>query len=62
MCIKHLDDKNELYRILFYDCPPLSKKAHNPVSGKAVDFSKTSTHAFRTQLHTELPPMPVMEN
>ena len=54
MCIKHLEERNDLYRILFYDCPPLSKKAHNPVSGKAVDFSKTSTYTFRTQLHKEL--------
>ena len=54
MCIKHLDDKNDLYRILFYDCPPLSKKAHNPVTGKSIDFSKTDTFVFRTQLHREL--------
>jgi hypothetical protein len=32
MCIGHLDNRKEdLYRILFYDCPPRSKKAHNPV-------------------------------
>lgn len=54
MCIEHLDHKNELYRILFYDCPPLSKKAHNPVSGKSVDFAKTETFVFRTRLHKEL--------
>ncbi len=54
MCIKHLDDKNDLYRILFYDCPPLSKKAHNPVTGESIDFSKTDTFVFRTQLHREL--------
>ena len=54
MCIEHLDDKFDLYRIFFYDCPPLSKKAHNPVTGKPVDFSKTSTYRFRTDLHKEL--------
>ena len=54
MCISHLDDKFDLYRIFFYDCPPLSKKAHNPVSKKAVDFSTTDTYYFRTQLHKEL--------
>lgn len=54
MCIGHLDDKNDLYRILFYDCPPLTKKAHNPVSGAAIDFSKTSDFLFRNQLHMEL--------
>jgi len=54
MCIEHLDDKHDLYRILFYDCPPLGKKAHNPISGKAVDFSKTPDFAFRNELHREL--------
>ena len=54
MSIEHLDDRNDLYRILFYDCPPLSKKAHNPVTGKAIDFTKTPTYRFRTQLHKEL--------
>lgn len=54
MCIDHLDDKNDLYRILFYDCPPIAKKAHNPVSGAAIDFSKTPDFAFRNQLHREL--------
>jgi uncharacterized LabA/DUF88 family protein len=54
MCINHLEDKNELYRIFFYDCPPLAKKAHHPLTGEAIDFSKTSTFAFRTGLHKEL--------
>ncbi len=55
MCIGHLDGRNEdLYRIFFYDCPPLSKKAHNPVSGNAIDFSKTDEFNFRAGLHKEL--------
>jgi len=44
----------QLYRILVYDCAPLSKKAHNPVSGRAVDFSKVPAHQFRKALHREL--------
>lgn len=54
MCIEHLDNKSDLYRIFFYDCPPLDKKAHNPVSNAAVDFSKTHQYVFRTALHLEL--------
>ncbi len=50
--ISHRTD--ELCRILIYDCPPLKKKTHNPVSGRAIDFSRTETHQFRTQLHKEL--------
>ena len=55
MCIGHLDGRKEdLYRVFFYDCPPLSKKAHNPITGNAIDFSKTDEFHFRTGLHMEL--------
>jgi uncharacterized LabA/DUF88 family protein len=57
MCLEHLnqkDEKRDLYRIFFYDCPPLSKKAHNPVTKKAIDFSRTSVAASRSELHNEL--------
>ena len=57
-CLKHLDDKDrgrrELYRIFFYDCPPISKKAHNPVSKEAIDFPKTPEAQFRVRLHSHL--------
>ena len=57
MCREHLkqpERKRDLYRIFFYDCPPLTKKVHNPVTNKAVDFSKTTTAVWRTALHDEL--------
>ena len=54
MAIRHLDERDSLYRIFFYDCPPLAKKAHNPITGNAIDFSKTDVYAFRTQLHRRL--------
>ena len=50
MAHKHVRSKNILYRIFYYDCIPLGKKAHNPVSGKAVDFSKTDEYGFRMEL------------
>ncbi|QDT35851.1 NYN domain-containing protein [Stratiformator vulcanicus] len=43
-----------LYRIFFYDCPPLAKKVHHPISGRSLDFSKTDVFRFRTDLHREL--------
>jgi uncharacterized LabA/DUF88 family protein len=43
-----------LYRILIYDCKPLAKKAHNPVTKRAIDFAKTETYAFRTELLQQL--------
>ncbi|SHK93171.1 NYN domain-containing protein [Desulfatibacillum alkenivorans DSM 16219] len=41
-CLKHLLKDDQLYRIFYYDTNPLSKKGHNPVSKKQVDFEKTS--------------------
>jgi uncharacterized LabA/DUF88 family protein len=40
MAMAHAGDMDNLYSIFYYDCPPLSKKAHNPVTGRAVDFAK----------------------
>lgn len=57
MCLQHLeqsDGMRELYRIFFYDCPPLAKKVHHPLTGKAVDFSRTPTANWRNALHQEL--------
>ncbi len=48
------DGKRDLYRIFFYDCPPLTNKAHHPIRGKAVDFSRTPTAIWRTELHHQL--------
>lgn len=46
--------RRELYRLFFYDCPPLEKKLHNPVDGRSVDFSKTPEAVFRRELHERL--------
>lgn len=43
--------KHELYRIFFYDCPPLDKKLHNPISKKSIDFSKSKEAIFRNEFH-----------
>ncbi|GAA0584937.1 NYN domain-containing protein [Rhizomicrobium electricum] len=47
-------DRRDLYRIFVYDCPPLTKKAHTPLTKTAVDFSKTDAAKFRTAFHNEL--------
>lgn len=59
MACYHLNDRDgrkerELYRIFFYDCAPITKRAHYPISKKAIDFSKTPTAIFRLALHEEL--------
>lgn len=43
-----------LYRIFFYDCPPVDKKMHNPISKKCIDYSKSNEAIFRHALHNEL--------
>lgn len=49
--LKESGRRHNLYRIFFYDCPPLSKKMHNPISKKHVDFAKSNEATFRLELH-----------
>ena len=54
MAMKHVGNNNTLYRIFYYDCPPLSKKVHNPISKRLQDFSTTPEYKFRMELLEEL--------
>lgn len=65
MCRDHLMEKTRssgakppqvsyLYRIFYYDCPPLTHKAHNPITGQPIDFSKTALAGWRLQFFEEL--------
>lgn len=46
--------QNHLYRIFFYDCPPLSKKVYHPFLQKQIDLSKSPNSKWRLALHEEL--------
>lgn len=46
--------RRELYRIFFYDCPPLVHKLHHPLTKRVVDFSKSEEASFRLDLHNHL--------
>jgi uncharacterized LabA/DUF88 family protein len=48
------DEKQYLYRTLYYDCFPFTKKIHNPVTGKSIDFSKSKIANFRIAFFEEL--------
>jgi uncharacterized LabA/DUF88 family protein len=39
--------EHDLYKIFYYDCEPLSKKHHYPISKKAIDFAQSDTALFR---------------
>ena len=58
MCLGHLRKlgrrRHHLYRVFYYDCPPLSKKVHHPVNNVAIDFSKTSVAEWRIGFFEEL--------
>jgi len=58
MCLKHLSqakgEEYDLYRILYYDCLPYSKKQHNPITGASIDFSKTDQNKFQCNFFNEL--------
>jgi len=57
MCLRHLSNKrerNQLYRIFYYDCPPLTMKGHNPVTQAAVDFGRTPLALWRLEFLKEL--------
>ena len=43
-----------LYRVFFYDCPPLTKRLHYPVSGRSLDLAKTETALRRHAIHLRL--------
>lgn len=45
---------HHFYRLFVYDCPPMEKRVHNPVSGKAIVLAETPTARFRKALHQEL--------
>jgi uncharacterized LabA/DUF88 family protein len=58
MALEHLAQKNaprrNLYRIFVYDCTPLLKRAHKPISKTALDFARTPTAQFRLAFHEQL--------
>ena len=48
-CQKHaasaIAQSRELYRIFYYDCPPVAAIVTNPITGGRVDLSKSSTYS-----------------
>ncbi|URN84986.1 NYN domain-containing protein [Acetobacterium wieringae] len=51
---KHDDTKHDLYRIFYYDCPPMDKKIYHPFLKKQIDYSKTDLHTWMTEFLDEL--------
>lgn len=57
-CYRHVNDKNDLnynlYRIFYYDCPPMGKKVYHPLHAKTVDFSKSDLYTWMTEFLNSL--------
>ena len=56
-CYRHLNDKYEnryLYRVFYYDCPPIAKNIYNPITQKTVSLEKTPEYAWMTEFLNEL--------
>jgi uncharacterized LabA/DUF88 family protein len=47
-------ERADLYRIFFYDCPPLTKKMHFPVSKRSINLADTPEAKFRLAVHEAL--------
>lgn len=57
-CHKHLNvDKHEecrLYRIFYYDCPPIDRNVYHPLLKRDVNLKKQPLYAYMTAFHTAL--------
>lgn len=60
-CNRHLKETNygdtirhNLYRIFYYDCPPIDKQIFNPITQKNIDFSKSDIKAWTNDFFKEL--------
>lgn len=56
-CFNHINykgERNSLYRIFYYDCPPIEKKLYHPFLKNQVDFRKSDQYKWMTDFITEL--------
>ena len=53
-CLLHItepDDPRDLYRIFYYDCPPMTRSIKHPLTGNDIDFSRASGTAWSNTLY-----------
>ncbi len=50
----NLVESDLLYRIFFYDCPPLEKRVQLPISKRTLDLAKSDVAVARKAIHKEL--------
>ncbi|MCU0435122.1 MAG: NYN domain-containing protein [Bacteroidia bacterium] len=45
----YLGTQYRLHRLYYYDCEPLNKKFHHPLTGRVIDFARLPSADFRNQ-------------
>lgn len=59
-CSAHIKDSHDykddryLYRVFYYDCPPLDKTVYHPLLQKNIVFGKSDTYAWTNDFFEEL--------
>ncbi len=58
-CKHHINDTNHegehyLYRIFYYDCPPLDKVVFHPLGAQQINFKKSETYKWTIDFLNEL--------
>lgn len=51
-CWRHLYEhsrEHDLYRIFYYDCPPVDKQMYHPLTGKSVNMKATDEYKWMTE-------------
>ena len=52
--IKSSKDNAALYRVFYYDCPPISKNVYNPFLNKSIDLGKSDIYRWTIDFFEEL--------
>ena len=56
-CTRHLKEhghRHELYRIFYYDCPPMNKTVYHPLRQSNKNFASSETSIWRKDFHNAL--------
>jgi len=47
-------ENRRLYRIFYYDCPPINKKVYHPLLDRTIDLGKSDEYKWGTEFFDEL--------
>lgn len=56
-CHRHIKEEKEeshLYRVFYYDCPPMAKKVYHPLLKRQIDLEKTADFSWANEFFKEL--------